>query len=226
MVIFSNGGSSVSNSESEFHQAVIAMNSSNSAKISSLRRVPSMECRILLPLFRRASKSSSKISSMTSILKQVLRLLHRYYPKLDGFSGLVLFDHRFTGGCRIYHFCDTAFPQAIARLWWLVDFGIVSFWVWLSVTGKRSRKVRPDWLVRFLTTWFQGFELKLDDFWQQFRDIGHGIHSGHNFVSIGITATFIDESSSFLKRWFGFLVFSPVEALLKNLVFLPKADKA
>ncbi|GJY60477.1 hypothetical protein Tco_0461134 [Tanacetum coccineum] len=43
MVIFSNGGSSVSDSESEFSSAVIAINSSNSVKISSLRRVPSME---------------------------------------------------------------------------------------------------------------------------------------------------------------------------------------
>ncbi|GKG30469.1 hypothetical protein Tco_0422957, partial [Tanacetum coccineum] len=69
MVIFSNGGSSVSDSESESSSAVIAMNSSNSVKISSSRRVPSMEWRILLPLSRRASKYSSKISSMTSILK-------------------------------------------------------------------------------------------------------------------------------------------------------------
>ncbi|GKD01139.1 hypothetical protein Tco_1171413, partial [Tanacetum coccineum] len=37
------GGSSVSDSESEFSSAVIAMNSSNSAKISSSRRVLSME---------------------------------------------------------------------------------------------------------------------------------------------------------------------------------------
>ncbi|GKC18400.1 hypothetical protein Tco_1020550 [Tanacetum coccineum] len=71
MVIFSNGGSSASDSDSEFSSAVIAMNSSNSKKISSLRRVHSMEWRILLPSSRRASKSSSKISSITSILKQL-----------------------------------------------------------------------------------------------------------------------------------------------------------
>nr|GEY37050.1 reverse transcriptase domain-containing protein [Tanacetum cinerariifolium] len=49
---------------------VIAMNSSNSKKISSLR-VPLMEWRILLPSSRRALKSSSKISSIISILKHV-----------------------------------------------------------------------------------------------------------------------------------------------------------
>ncbi|GKB66885.1 hypothetical protein Tco_0928297 [Tanacetum coccineum] len=54
MVIFSNGGSLVSDSESEFSSAVIAMNSSNSAKISFSRRVPLIEWRILLPPFRRA----------------------------------------------------------------------------------------------------------------------------------------------------------------------------
>nr|GEV17813.1 reverse transcriptase domain-containing protein [Tanacetum cinerariifolium] len=52
---------SVGDSESEFSSAVIAMNSSNSAKISSSRRVPSMEWRILIPSSKRASKSSSKI---------------------------------------------------------------------------------------------------------------------------------------------------------------------
>ncbi|GJW04872.1 hypothetical protein Tco_1563728 [Tanacetum coccineum] len=67
-----NGSSSVSDSESEFSSAVIAMNSSNSAKISFSRRVPLIEWRILLPSFRRASKSYSRISSITSILKQVM----------------------------------------------------------------------------------------------------------------------------------------------------------
>ncbi|GKA10471.1 hypothetical protein Tco_0689904 [Tanacetum coccineum] len=47
-------------------RVVIAMNSSNSEKISSSRRVPSIEWRILLPSSRRASKSSSKISSITA----------------------------------------------------------------------------------------------------------------------------------------------------------------
>ncbi|GJT45030.1 hypothetical protein Tco_0953745 [Tanacetum coccineum] len=46
----------------EFSSAVIAMNSSNSEKISFSRRVPLMEWRILLPSSRRASKSSSNIS--------------------------------------------------------------------------------------------------------------------------------------------------------------------
>nr|GEY96088.1 hypothetical protein [Tanacetum cinerariifolium] len=46
------------------------MNSSNSAKFSSSRGVPLMEWRILIPSSKRASKSSSKISSMTSLLKQ------------------------------------------------------------------------------------------------------------------------------------------------------------
>nr|GEY06908.1 hypothetical protein [Tanacetum cinerariifolium] len=50
---------------------VIAMNSSNSAMSVSSRMVLSMEWRILLPSSRRASKSSSKISLMTSILKHV-----------------------------------------------------------------------------------------------------------------------------------------------------------
>ncbi|GKG11361.1 hypothetical protein Tco_0342761, partial [Tanacetum coccineum] len=49
----------------------IAMNLSNLEKISSSRTVPLMEWRILLPSSRRASKSSSKISSITSILKHV-----------------------------------------------------------------------------------------------------------------------------------------------------------
>nr|GEV48293.1 hypothetical protein [Tanacetum cinerariifolium] len=57
-------------SKSEFSPAVVAMNSSNSVKISSSRRVPSTEWKILLPSSKRASKSSSKISLMTSILKQ------------------------------------------------------------------------------------------------------------------------------------------------------------
>nr|GEU88433.1 reverse transcriptase domain-containing protein [Tanacetum cinerariifolium] len=57
--------------DSESSSAVIAMNSSNSAKISSSRRVPLMEWGILLPLSRRALKSSSRISSITSILKHV-----------------------------------------------------------------------------------------------------------------------------------------------------------
>ncbi|GJZ08096.1 hypothetical protein Tco_0542379 [Tanacetum coccineum] len=58
---------------------VIAMNSSNSAKISSSRRVPSMECRILLPSSRRVSKSSSKISSMISILKHVSSFEYEFF---------------------------------------------------------------------------------------------------------------------------------------------------
>ncbi|GKB12298.1 hypothetical protein Tco_0846221 [Tanacetum coccineum] len=70
-VIFSNGGSSVSDSNSEFSSTIIAMNSSNSAKSFSSRVVPSIEWRISLPSSRRASKSSSQISSMTSILKHV-----------------------------------------------------------------------------------------------------------------------------------------------------------
>nr|GEV96244.1 transposon Ty3-I Gag-Pol polyprotein [Tanacetum cinerariifolium] len=74
--IFSNGGSSVLDSDSEFSSVVIAMNSSNSTKISSSRRVPSMEWRILPPLSRRASKSSSKISSIMSILKHVSSFEH------------------------------------------------------------------------------------------------------------------------------------------------------
>ncbi|GKD74739.1 hypothetical protein Tco_1333021 [Tanacetum coccineum] len=36
--------------------------------------------------------------------------------------------------------CEYGIHMLIARLWWLVDFGFVSFWVWLSVTGKRSRR--------------------------------------------------------------------------------------
>ncbi|GJR29913.1 hypothetical protein Tco_1106145 [Tanacetum coccineum] len=68
---FSNGGSLVSDSDLEFSSAVIALNSSNSAKSFSSRMVPSMEWKISLPSSRRASKSSSKISSMTSILKHV-----------------------------------------------------------------------------------------------------------------------------------------------------------
>nr|GEW63752.1 hypothetical protein [Tanacetum cinerariifolium] len=56
--------------DAEFSTAVVAMNSSNSEKIYSSRRVPSMEW-ILLPSSRRASKYSSKISSITSILKHV-----------------------------------------------------------------------------------------------------------------------------------------------------------
>ncbi|GJZ86969.1 hypothetical protein Tco_0658579 [Tanacetum coccineum] len=71
LLLDENGGSFVSDLESEFSSAVIAMNSSNSEKKSSSRRVPSMEWRILFPSSRRASKSSSKISSMTSILKHV-----------------------------------------------------------------------------------------------------------------------------------------------------------
>nr|GEX40615.1 hypothetical protein [Tanacetum cinerariifolium] len=55
----------------KFSSTVIAMNLSNSKKNSSSRRVPLMKCRILLPSSRRASKSSSKISSITSILNQV-----------------------------------------------------------------------------------------------------------------------------------------------------------
>nr|GEY31368.1 retrovirus-related Pol polyprotein from transposon 17.6 [Tanacetum cinerariifolium] len=55
----------VSDSDLEFSSVVIAMNSSNLENISSSRRVPSMEWRILLPSSRRASKSSSRISSIT-----------------------------------------------------------------------------------------------------------------------------------------------------------------
>nr|GEV53682.1 hypothetical protein [Tanacetum cinerariifolium] len=62
---FLNGGSSVSDSDSEFSSTVIAMNSSNSAKSFSSRMVHSMEWRISLLSSRRASKSSSRISSMT-----------------------------------------------------------------------------------------------------------------------------------------------------------------
>nr|GEW80902.1 retrovirus-related Pol polyprotein from transposon TNT 1-94 [Tanacetum cinerariifolium] len=58
---FSNGGSSVSDSDWEFSSTVIAMNSSNSAKSFSSRMVPSMEWKISLHSSRRASKSSSKI---------------------------------------------------------------------------------------------------------------------------------------------------------------------
>nr|GEV03854.1 hypothetical protein [Tanacetum cinerariifolium] len=65
------GLSSRSVEDLEFSSAVIAMNSSNSEKIYSSRRVPSMEWRILLPSSRRASKCSSNISSITSILKHV-----------------------------------------------------------------------------------------------------------------------------------------------------------
>nr|GEW93175.1 hypothetical protein [Tanacetum cinerariifolium] len=63
--------SSISYSDLEFSSAAIAINSANSEKISSLRRVPLMEWRILLPSSRRASKSSSKITSITLILKHV-----------------------------------------------------------------------------------------------------------------------------------------------------------
>nr|GFA84469.1 hypothetical protein [Tanacetum cinerariifolium] len=49
----------------------IAKNLSNSEKISSLRMVPLMEWRILLPSSRRTSKYSSNVSSITSILKHV-----------------------------------------------------------------------------------------------------------------------------------------------------------
>nr|GEY51549.1 hypothetical protein [Tanacetum cinerariifolium] len=65
------GLSSRSVGDSEFSSKFIAMNLSNSAKISSLRRVPLMEWRILLPSSRRASKSSSRNSSITLILKHV-----------------------------------------------------------------------------------------------------------------------------------------------------------
>ncbi|GJZ12509.1 hypothetical protein Tco_0547739 [Tanacetum coccineum] len=68
---FLNGGSLVLDSNSEFSSVVIAMNSSNSAKIFSSRMVPSMEWRISLPSSIKVSKSSSKILSMTSILKHV-----------------------------------------------------------------------------------------------------------------------------------------------------------
>ncbi|GJZ64842.1 putative reverse transcriptase domain-containing protein [Tanacetum coccineum] len=53
----------------------------------------------------------------------------------------------------------------------LIGLGIVSFWVWLSVHWICDPEGRPDCLS------------------------GHGIHSGHNSVSIGITAAFIDESN-------------------------------
>ncbi|GJZ42679.1 hypothetical protein Tco_0589934 [Tanacetum coccineum] len=64
---FFNGGSSVSDSDSEFSSAVIAMNLSNSEKISSSRRFPSMEWRILLPSSRRALKSSSRKFNLIQI---------------------------------------------------------------------------------------------------------------------------------------------------------------
>nr|GEX55071.1 hypothetical protein [Tanacetum cinerariifolium] len=70
-------------SESEFSSAVIAINSSNLAKSFSLRMVPSMEWRILLLLSRRASKYSSKISSMMSILKHVSSF-EKGLPKIRG----------------------------------------------------------------------------------------------------------------------------------------------
>nr|GEV99143.1 ribonuclease H-like domain-containing protein [Tanacetum cinerariifolium] len=57
------GLSSRSVRDSKFSSTVIAMNSSNSTKSFSSRMVPSMEWRISLPTSRRASKSSSKISS-------------------------------------------------------------------------------------------------------------------------------------------------------------------
>nr|GFB36576.1 reverse transcriptase domain-containing protein [Tanacetum cinerariifolium] len=83
MVIFSNGGSSMSDSDSEFSSAVIAMNSSNSLKISSSRRVPSMEWKILLPSSRRASKYSSNISWIMSILKHVSSFDVKKRPSQD-----------------------------------------------------------------------------------------------------------------------------------------------
>nr|GFC04915.1 hypothetical protein [Tanacetum cinerariifolium] len=82
-VIFSNGDSSVSDSDSEFSSAVIAMNSSNLAKSFSSRMVPLMEWRISLPSSRRALKTSSKISSMTSILKHVSPF-EKGLPKIRG----------------------------------------------------------------------------------------------------------------------------------------------
>ncbi|GJY68658.1 hypothetical protein Tco_0471640 [Tanacetum coccineum] len=68
---------------SEFSSAVIAMNLSNSEKISSSRRFPSMKWRILLPSSRRASKSSSRISLITSILKHVSSF-EKGRPKMRG----------------------------------------------------------------------------------------------------------------------------------------------
>ncbi|GJV39068.1 hypothetical protein Tco_1417508 [Tanacetum coccineum] len=79
---------SVGESDSEFSSAVIAMNSSNSAKSFSSTIVPSFECRILLPSLRRSSKSSSKISSITSILKQFTT------PKIELFLLLLKELHR------------------------------------------------------------------------------------------------------------------------------------
>ncbi|GKE25540.1 hypothetical protein Tco_1440924, partial [Tanacetum coccineum] len=72
-----------SDSDSEFSSAVISMNSSNSEKISSSRRVPSMEWRILLHSSRRESKSSSKISLITSILKHVSSFDVKKRPSQD-----------------------------------------------------------------------------------------------------------------------------------------------
>ncbi|GJY06106.1 hypothetical protein Tco_0373160 [Tanacetum coccineum] len=79
LVIFLNGGSSVSDLDSKFSSAVIAMNSSNSAKSFSSRMVHSMEWRISLPSSRRASKSSSKISSksQTENVSSFDRVFHR-----------------------------------------------------------------------------------------------------------------------------------------------------
>nr|GEU58091.1 putative E3 ubiquitin-protein ligase LIN-1 [Tanacetum cinerariifolium] len=73
-VNFSNGGSLMSDSDSEFSSTVISMNSSNSEKSFSSRMVPLMDWRISLPSSRRASKSSSNISSMTSILKHIMTM--------------------------------------------------------------------------------------------------------------------------------------------------------
>ncbi|GJU72100.1 hypothetical protein Tco_1263505 [Tanacetum coccineum] len=56
----------------------------------------------------------------------------------------------------------------IARLWWLVDFGIVSFWVWLSVTGKGSRGSTRLLVSKSVKLGFKVYEIEaLVDFWQQ-----------------------------------------------------------
>ncbi|GJS79143.1 retrotransposon protein, putative, ty1-copia subclass, partial [Tanacetum coccineum] len=66
--IFSNGGSSVLDSDLEFSSAVIAMNSSNLAKSFSSRMVPSMEWRISLPSIDVKDHSFSSNSEIELLL--------------------------------------------------------------------------------------------------------------------------------------------------------------
>ncbi|GJW61621.1 hypothetical protein Tco_0110956 [Tanacetum coccineum] len=68
VVILSNGGSSVSDLDSEFSSTVIAINSSNSAKSFSSRMVPSMEWRISLPLIDVKDHSFSSNSEIELFL--------------------------------------------------------------------------------------------------------------------------------------------------------------